>query len=70
MCISGLLHVGDEVLEVEGRSVTGKTPDEVVQMLVSTRGVQYVMKTAQYIPNFNIYTLHNYFHLKVCFLAK
>ena len=35
MCTSGLLHVGDEVLEVEGRSVTGKTPDEVVQMLVS-----------------------------------
>ena len=33
-CITGLLHVGDEVLEVEGRSVTGKTPDEVVQMLV------------------------------------
>ena len=32
----GLLHVGDEVLAVEGRSVTGKTPDEVVQMLVRT----------------------------------
>ena len=32
--LTGLLHVGDEVLEVEGRSVTGKTPDEVVQMLV------------------------------------
>ena len=27
----------------------------------STRGVQYVMKTAQYIPKFYIYTLHNYF---------
>ena len=26
-----------------------------------TRGVQYVMKTAQYIPKFCIYTLHNYF---------
>ena len=26
------------------------------------RGVQYVMKTAQYIPVFYIYTLHNYFH--------
>ena len=36
----------------------------------STRGVQYVMKTAQYIPKFYIYTLNNYFHLKVCFLAK
>ena len=35
-----------------------------------TRGVQYVMKSAQYIPKFYIYTLHNYFHKKVCFLAK
>ena len=26
------------------------------------RGVQYVMKTAQYIPKFYIYTLHNYFY--------
>ena len=37
---------------------------------VLTRGVQYVMKTAQYIPKFYIYTLHNYFYLKICFLAK
>ena len=28
----------------------------------STRGVQYVMKTAQYIPKFYIVTVHNYFH--------
>ena len=35
-----------------------------------TRGVQYVMKTAQYIPTFYIYTLHNYFHEKGGFLAK
>ena len=28
----------------------------------NTRGVQYVMKTAQYIPKFYIYTHHNYFH--------
>ena len=27
-----------------------------------TRGVHYVMKTAQYIPKFYIYTLHNNFH--------
>ena len=27
-----------------------------------TRGVQYVMKTAQYIPKFYINTIHNYFH--------
>ena len=35
-----------------------------------TRGVQYVMKTAQYIPKFYIFTLRSYFDLKVCFLAK
>ena len=35
-----------------------------------TRGVQYVMKTAQYFQKFYIYTLRNYFNLKVCFLAK
>ena len=44
MCISGLLHVGDEVLEVEGRSVTGKTPDEVVQMLVSNYLLKNLMQ--------------------------
>ena len=27
-----------------------------------TRGIQYVMKTAQYIQKFYIYTLHNYFN--------
>ena len=29
--------------------------------IYDTRGVQYIMKTAQYIPKFYIYTLHNYF---------
>lgn len=33
---SGLLHIGDEILEVAGKSVRDKTPDEVVQMLVSS----------------------------------
>ena len=28
----------------------------------NTRGVQYVLKTAQYITKFYIYTLHNYLH--------
>ena len=35
-----------------------------------TRGVQYVMKIAQYIQKFYIYTLRNCFNLKICFLAK
>ena len=35
-----------------------------------TRGVQYVMKTAQYIPKFYIYAPRNYFNLKVCFMVK
>ena len=34
----------------------------VVTMNEHTRGVQYVMKTAQYIPKVYIHTLHNYFH--------
>ena len=28
----------------------------------NTRGVQYVMKTVQYIPKFYIYTLYSNFH--------
>ena len=35
-----------------------------------TRGVQYVMETAQYITKFYIYRLYNYFYKNVCFLAK
>ena len=44
--------------------------DTTQMILEATRGVQYVIKTAQYIPQFYIYILHNYFHSKVCFLAK
>ena len=33
--------------------------DEMVGL--GMRGVQYVIKTAQYVPKFYIYTLHNYF---------
>lgn len=32
---SGLINIGDEVHEVNGISVSGKEPDEIVQMLVS-----------------------------------
>ncbi|XP_053385588.1 MAGUK p55 subfamily member 7-like isoform X2 [Mercenaria mercenaria] len=35
---SGLLHIGDEILEVAGKSVRDKTPDEVVQMLGKMTG--------------------------------
>ena len=42
----------------------------VVISFQPTRGVQYVMKTAQYVTKFYIYTLHNYFYLKICFLTK
>ncbi|KAL4217503.1 MAGUK p55 subfamily member 7 [Mactra antiquata] len=35
---SGLLHVGDEILEVANKSVRDKTPDEVVQMLGQMSG--------------------------------
>lgn len=32
---SGLIHVGDEVIEVNGINVEGKTPNDVLQILVS-----------------------------------
>lgn len=32
---SGLIHVGDEVCEVNGVSVEGKTPNDVLKILVS-----------------------------------
>lgn len=31
---SGLIHVGDEVIEVNGINVEGKTPGDVLQILV------------------------------------
>ena len=32
---SGLIHVGDEVIEVNGINVEGKTPGDVLSILVS-----------------------------------
>lgn len=32
---SGLIHVGDEVIEVNNINVEGKTPGDVLQILVS-----------------------------------
>lgn len=32
---SGLIHVGDEVVEVNGLNVEGKTPADVLNILVS-----------------------------------
>ena len=56
--------------KIENYVIITSLKSESVGKLVNTRGVQYVMKTAQYIPKFNIYTLRNYLNLKVCFLAK
>ncbi|KAL3855882.1 hypothetical protein ACJMK2_015079 [Sinanodonta woodiana] len=50
---SGLLHVGDEVHEVAGVSVYGKSPDEVVQMLNLMTGpisLKLVSQEAKSIP--------------------
>jgi hypothetical protein len=33
---SGLIHVGDEVIEVNNINVEGKTPGDVLQILVRT----------------------------------
>ena len=35
---------------------------DTIEFIHPTRGVQYVMKTAKYIPKFYMYTLHNYFY--------
>lgn len=32
---SGLIHVGDEVIEVNGTNVEGKTPGDVLSILVN-----------------------------------
>ena len=32
---SGLIHVGDEVIEVNGINVEGKTPNDVLAILVT-----------------------------------
>lgn len=32
---SGLIHVGDEVIEVNGMNVEGKTPNDVLVILVN-----------------------------------
>lgn len=34
---SGLIHVGDEVIEVNGINVEGKTPNDVLAILVKKR---------------------------------
>ena len=48
-------------------SCIGKLQERIVfkniyDFLIDTRGVQYVLKTAQYIPKFYIYTFHKYFY--------
>lgn len=34
---SGLIHVGDEVIEVNGINVEGKTPNDVLAILVGVK---------------------------------
>jgi C-terminal processing protease CtpA/Prc len=36
---SGLIHPGDEVVEVNGIDVLGKTPNDVLEILVSYRSI-------------------------------
>ena len=37
MCVSGLIHVGDELREVNGIPVDGKKPEEIILILVCVR---------------------------------
>lgn len=41
---SGLIHVGDEVIEVNGINVEGRTPNDVLSILVSTFGNKYCIQ--------------------------
>jgi len=42
---SGLIHVGDEVCEVNGINVEGKTPNDVLKILVSNNTAPLCMKS-------------------------
>lgn len=39
---SGLIHVGDEVIEVNGINVEGKTPGDVLQILVLDENAGFI----------------------------
>lgn len=41
LCLPGLVHVGDELREVNGNLVTHKRPDEISQILVKEVKVSY-----------------------------
>ena len=41
---SGLIHVGDEVVEVNGINVEGKTPTDVLSILVSVPTNKHYVK--------------------------
>lgn len=53
---SGLIHVGDEVVEVNGISVEGKTPNDVLKILVSFLlfNISLSIYVSMKIPNFTI----------------
>ena len=61
---SGLIHSGDEVIEVNGIDVLGKTPNDVLDILVrpqlfSLKAAFYILKSSiflnSFIPILNIY---------------
>lgn len=39
---SGLIHVGDEVVEVNNINVEGKTPNDVLKILVTFKSLQFL----------------------------
>lgn len=41
VCLTGLVHVGDELREVNGNLVTHKRPDEISQILVKKKSKDY-----------------------------
>lgn len=42
LCVEGLIHVGDELKEVNGIPVDDKKPEEIIRILVKTHLLIYV----------------------------
>jgi hypothetical protein len=52
---SGLIHPGDEVVEVNGIDVLGKTPNDVLEILVSYRSIPITFWLVRFRYLFNFF---------------
>lgn len=62
---SGLIHVGDEVVEVNNINVEGKTPNDVLKILVTFKSLQFLKSlkfkiiTSVWLSEIIIYIAHH-----------